>query len=44
MAEKVLVEPAGNDKYPGAKSVDRAAGGDTLFFPHVDSCLGIVFV
>jgi hypothetical protein len=44
MGMKAVVEPSGNSKYPSAKSVDRAETSDTLFFPHVDSCLAIVFI
>ncbi|MBY0375196.1 MAG: hypothetical protein K2Q23_14465 [Bryobacteraceae bacterium] len=39
-----VVEPAGNDKYPQAKSVDSAKQSDTMLLPHVDSCFGVVFV
>jgi len=44
MPQKAVVEPAGNEKYPDGKTVQRAEVTDTLFFPHVDSCLAIVFI
>ena len=44
MGMKAVVEPSGNTSYPSAKSVERAETSDTLFFPHVDSCLAIVFI
>jgi len=44
MPQIPVVEPAGNESYPGAKSVAKAGTSDTLFFPHVDSCLAIIFV
>ena len=44
MGMKPVVEPSGNKDYPNAKSVERAEVTDTLFFPHVDSCLAIVFI
>lgn len=44
MPQKAVVEPAGNEKYPDGKTVQRGEVTDTLFFPHVDSCLAIVFI
>jgi hypothetical protein len=44
MARKPVVEPAGNSAFPDAKSVEKADKSDTLFFPHVDSCLAMIFV
>src|SRR4051794_17600106 len=44
MPQIPVVEPSGNPAYPNAKSIASAAGDDWLFFPHVDSCLAIVFV
>jgi hypothetical protein len=44
MGMKAVVEPGGNTSFPSAKSVERGEVADTLFFPHVDSCLAIVFI